>query len=429
VEPSVAQDSLFRSESLAARQLAWLGRPALALDPPALVTSVASVALAVATAALVTFGGYTRRVDLQGTVLPSTGLIAVVAPSAGRVDSISVHDGDTVTAGDPLYMLDLDTATKGGETQELVLKTLTSDRAMLRDEVERQQRFGVATRRQLELKVDNLKAQIEQASNQVATQQTFVTSLHAEYNKFVGLFQIHDTTLSEVDSHQQAWMQSEAALQQIRSTQLRLQAELGDGEYQLGTADITLSNDIDALRAKISAIDKEIANTEARRLIAIHAPGSGMVTSIAAYPGQAIVAAAPMLTIVPQHDSVQAELLAPSGAIGFVHVGARVLLRYSAFPYQKFGQYSGTVVSVSHAALRSAELEQLSPSAGHGDDAGPFYRVSVKPDQQRIVIDGREQALPVSMRVQGFVLLDRRPLYQWLLAPLYSFAHGTQARA
>ena len=47
---------------------------------------------------------------------------------------------------------------------------------------------------------------------------------------------------------------------------------------------------------------------------------------------------------------MQAELLAPSSAVGFIHQGGRVLLRYSAFPYQKFGEYGGTVVTVSDAA-------------------------------------------------------------------------------
>ena len=57
-----------------------------------------------------------------------------------------------------------------------------------------------------------------------------------------------------------------------------------------------------------------------------------------------------MLKIVPEHEPMQAELLAPSSAVGFIHPGGRVLLRYSAFPYQKFGEYWGTVMSVSRRA-------------------------------------------------------------------------------
>jgi hypothetical protein len=31
--------------------------------------------------ALITLGGYTRRVDMEGTVLPNTGVIAITVPS------------------------------------------------------------------------------------------------------------------------------------------------------------------------------------------------------------------------------------------------------------------------------------------------------------------------------------------------------------
>ena len=78
---TASQRGLFRQQSLRARELAWQGRPALPLGLPAAFTTFASIALAAATAALVTFGSYARRVDLQGTVLPNTGLITISAPT------------------------------------------------------------------------------------------------------------------------------------------------------------------------------------------------------------------------------------------------------------------------------------------------------------------------------------------------------------
>ena len=135
-----------------------------------------------------------------------------------------------------------------------------------------------------------------------------------------------------------------------------------------------------------------------------------------------------MLKIVPQHTSMQAQLLAPSSAIGFIHQGERVLLRYSAFPYQKFGEYGGIVATVSHAALTPDEVQTLLAGASAINQGGPFYRVIVEPDSPSVKIDGEDRPLPASMQVQAFVLLDRRPLYQWILQPVYDLAraaHGT----
>jgi membrane fusion protein len=119
---------------------------------------------------------------------------------------------------------------------------------------------------------------------------------------------------------------------------------------------------------------------------------------------------------------MQAHLLAPSSAIGFIQPGERVLLRYSAFPYQKFGEYGGTVVSVSHAALSADEVQGLMSGAPPTGQAGPFYRVIVEPDAQSVKIYGETRAVPASMQVQAYALLDRRPLYQWILSPLYDLA-------
>jgi len=123
---------------------------------------------------------------------------------------------------------------------------------------------------------------------------------------------------------------------------------------------------------------------------------------------------------------MQAKLLAPSSAIGFIHQGERVLLRYSAFPYQKFGEYWGTVLSISHAALSPEEVQNVTAGAPPVKQTGPFYRVVVEPDDQFVKVHGEERRLPASMQVQAYALLDRRPLYQWIVQPLYDIVRAAR---
>jgi membrane fusion protein len=219
-------------------------------------------------------------------------------------------------------------------------------------------------------------------------------------------------------------MQSQSKLQELESNRLRLGGELNDAQYQLATIAITTNDEIDGLKAKISEINEKLATGESRRSIEIHAPGAGVVTAIVAHPGQVVGVGTPMLKIVPKHISMQAELLAPSSAIGFIQQGERVLLRYSAFPYQKFGEYWGTVATVAHAALSPDEAQGLLAGASPSNQTGPFYRVVVRPDSQSLNIYGEDHPLPASMQVQAYALLDRRPLYQWILEPLYDIARA-----
>ena len=94
-------------------------------------------------------------------------------------------------------------------------------------------------------------------------------------------------------------------------------------------------------------------------------------------------------------------------------------LRYSAFPYQKFGQYWGTIIEISNAALQANELKTLVPNMPPADQSKTFYRVIVAPDRPDVIAYGRSEPLQASMQVDARVLLDQRPIYQWILEPLY----------
>jgi membrane fusion protein len=398
----------------------------VALGLPVAFTTLASVALAATTAALIAFGSYARRVDMEGAVLPSAGLITISAPTSGWIEALAVREGEVVKKGSLLYTLDLDTATKGGSTQQMIINVLTAERAMLSQEIDRKTRISEETQRELQQKTENLQAQIDQLGEQAATQQGFFKTIRDEYALFQGLLERRQASLNEVSSRRQTWMQSQSKLQELTSSKLRLQGELNEARYQLATIEITTSSDIDALKAKALEIDEKLATSEARRAIEIRAPGAGVVTAIAGYPGQTVGTGAPMLKIVPRDTRMHAQLLAPSSAIGFIQQGERVLLRYSAFPYQKFGEYWGTVISISHAALSPEEVQNATAGAPPVKQTGPFYRVVVEPDDQFVKVHGEERRLPVSMQVQAYALLDRRPLYQWIVQPLYDIARAAR---
>jgi membrane fusion protein len=410
---------LFRPQSLLARERAWQGRPTVALGLPAKFITLASLVFAAAIAALITFGSYARRVDMEGAVLPSAGLVAISSPSPGWIEALDVHEGEAVEEGDLLCTLDLDTSTKDGKTQQQIINAQTATREMLNQEIDRKTRMSEETRKQLLQKIENLKVQIEQLGGQITMHQGFFKTINKEYSLFLDLLERRQAAMNEVQSREQAWMQSQSKLQELESSKLRLIGELNDAQYQLATTAISTADEIDALKTRILDIDEKLANSKARRSIEIRAPEAGVVTAVVGHPGQAVVAGAPMLKIVPKHSSMHAELLAPSRAIGFIVKDERVLLRYSAFPYQKFGEYGGTIASISQAALKPDEVENLRAGAPPLKETGPFYRVVVNPDSQLVKVYGEERSLPANMQVQAYALLDRRPLYEWILDPLY----------
>ena len=424
---ATTQRNLYRPESFEARGLAWQGRAVFPLRHPVVITTFSSVALAAAAAALLIFGGYSRRVDMEGQVLPTMGVVAISAPSPGRVELLAVQEGEAVKKGAPLYTLDLDTATKDGGAQQRIIDAQTSGRAMLVQETQRKNQMSDRAEAELLEKIETLKSQKSQAAEQINVQQGLVTKVANDYNQSNILFGRHIVTVSELNARRQEWMQALARLQDLQTSDMRAQSELKEAQYQLATTRHTRADENDALKSKMLEIDEKLANAEARRSIDIRAPADGVVTSIVAHPGQTISAGAPMLKIVPRHASMQAELLAPSSAVGFIREGGRVLMRYSAYPYQKFGGYLGTVTAVSDAAISAEEAKLFLGGEAPTKQAGPFYRVIVTPDSQFARVYGEERKLPANMRVEAYALLDRRKLYELILEPIYEIgraAHG-----
>jgi len=283
------------------------------------------------------------------------------------------------------------------------------------------------TEKELRQKIETLNVQINQVGDQISVQQRLEKKVSKDYSDFVALVERRVVSLNEVTARQQAWMQALARLQDLESSKLRLQAELRDTRSQLATIVHTRSDEVDALKNKMLEINEKLANSEVHRLIEIRAPEDGVVAAVLAHPGQTVSTGTPMLKIVPGQAPMQAELLAPSNAVGFIHEGGRVLLRYSAFPYQKFGEYWGTVVSISRAALNAEEVKRLLAGVEARKQSDAFFRIIVKPDSQKVSIYGEERTLPAGMQVHAYALLDKRQLYEWVLEPLYDIGRATRA--
>ena len=250
-------------------------------------------------------------------------------------------------------------------------------------------------------------------------QESFEQRLRTEYQQYLSAFNRHMIPAAVMDARQQSWMAAQSSLQQLMSSKLRLQAELINAKYQASTNPNTAKNEIDDLKGKISTIDQSIATSEAHRAIEVRAPRAGVVTAIAAQPGQAVSRGARLLTIVPSEGTMVGQLLAPSAAVGFIHPGERVLLRYAGFPYQKFGQHRGVVQDVSRAALSGDEVRQW-PAGSAPTQSGEYYEITVLPDNQTVAAFGGQARIPANMQVNAYIMLDKRPLYQWILEPIYS---------
>lgn len=417
---------LFRHEVLAERQNQWVGSVVLA--PRAshrLFTMVAAVACA-GLVALLLLGHFTRTARLGGWLVPQEGVARVFAPRPGVVTAMHVREGAQVHKGDPLLNLsdELRSASLGA-TQALVMRRLQERRDSLADEqlqqrqLLAQQQTGLAGRIAA---LDSEHAQIE--SEMRLLKERALIAMRSEDLHRLQFDQgfISEQRLQLVRAERLEQQSRIAALERSRLAnrrdRLAAQAELRD-------LPLRAQRELGLLDRSISQLDQERAETEARREIVVTAPQDGNVTSIQAVAGTNADTAVPMLSIVPLHRHLEAHLYGPSRAIGFVRAGQRVLLRYQAYPYQKFGHHEGMVRSVSQSAVGPGELPR--ELAGLGALAGspgglvtePIYRITVSLDTPALESGGASLPLQPGMQLEADVSLERRRLVEWLLEPVF----------
>ncbi|BDT56839.1 hypothetical protein MasN3_03330 [Massilia varians] len=112
----------------------------------------------------------------------------------------------------------------------------------------------------------------------------------------------------------------------------------------------------------------------------------------------------------------------PSRAVGFIKPGMTALLRYQAFPYQKFGQHAARVREVATTSVRPEELPTSAAAMPGASQSEPVYRVRLELDQQTVRAYGTAMPLRSGMLVDASVMLERRKLYEWVLEPVFSIS-------
>ena len=178
------------------------------------------------------------------------------------------------------------------------------------------------------------------------------------------------------------------------------------------------SSQVAQLERSVSETRQQLTEVEGRRRVLITAPEAGRATLVTAGVGQNIAGNQPLLTLVPVNSELQARLYAPSSSIGFVQPGDVVLLRYQAFPYQKFGQHEGVVETVSTSAASPAELAEQ--SLGELPPGEPMFAIQVRLKSGTVLANGQARPLQSGMRLEADILQERRKLYEWMLEPLFS---------
>ncbi|MBO9716509.1 MAG: HlyD family efflux transporter periplasmic adaptor subunit [Pseudoxanthomonas sp.] len=409
---------LFRREALEARRHGWLGGISLA-QPVGVRVLVLGATLAAAAVVLFLFlGTYTRRSTVTGQLVPTGGLSTVLAPATGFVSRLDVAEGSQVRRGQTLAVVAVPRATVAeGDTQAALEQRLVRRREGLVEGWQAQRQLQDAQGAGLRVQLAVAQRELAQVEAEAGTrreqiriaEETLQRLRQLQDQRYVSLLQI-----KQQESSALSWRGEMQALQRqaiaVRRTIAQLRQSLQELPGQARASDA-------GLERELAQLEQEQVETRARGALTVNAPVTGAVSAQLVKPGQAVQAGQPLLSLLPDGSGLEAELLVPSRAIGFIAPGDAVLLRYRAFPYQKFGHQRGRVARISRSALGPGEVGALT---GDARTSEPYYRVTVSLARQAVTAFGREEPLRPGMVLDADILGERRRLIEWVFEPLYS---------
>jgi membrane fusion protein len=404
---------LFRQEAIDAQREKLLGEVSLARPVPTWVFTALALAFAALLVGFMFWGEYTRRERVEGFVALDEGAAPILAPEAGTLVELMVHEGDEVPAGSPIARLSLERGTASGATSaDLVQRELSMRVANLEAEKEGVRLLAEQQKEQLRRRVDDLKKELAQADAEIRLQTSRVASAREDFQRTQQLVKdgfVSDTAMTAKRNEQ---LDQQVKLETLRRGRATIERDLRSAQSDLPTVDLRARQQIDQLMRERGELQQSLVQEESRRETVIRAPIAGIVTNIAVARGASLAADAPVATVLPAGSGLKAQLLVPTRAIGFVQPGNEVVMRYDAFPFQRFGQYRGTVRDVSRTVWSPGER------VGPMTVREPVYRIDVKLDRQTVAAGGQEVALRPGMLVNADILLERRSVFEWIFEPV-----------
>lgn len=415
--------SLFRAEALEAKSHNAFGNLRLGRSVSGWLITAVVVAMAAALIAFGLYGEASRKTRVVGLLLPVGGAINLTAPVGGRLQSVAAIEGQVVQAGDVLFVIDLDHQSASGVTAALVASQLQTRLASLVDE-RRQRQVQAALRhdavaerlRNLQSEKSKLDEEINLQSRRKALAQT---TLAQQQNLAAARF-ISNAHLNQA---QEQLIDQDARFAGLERQRLSLKRDQIALASEMTQIDAALANDIASLDRSSAALEQEIAENAARREMVITASQAGRVTASPLAVGQTVLAGQSLATLQPAGTELEAQLYAPSRAIGFVQNGQAAQLRLDAYPYQKFGLQHATVSSVSESALAPNELPPaVQARYGSRLSGEALYRITLHLARQSIAVYGKEEALKSGLAVEADIVQERRRIAEWMFEPILAFA-------
>jgi len=417
-----APSPLFRPEAVAAVQEQRFGNVLIHQPWGHHIAALVAGLLVVLIAAFAYFGTYTRKATVRGLLMPEHGMLRLTAVGAGLLTQVRAVEGQPIEKGDVLFVISGERLSGAGGTQAMIAEQLGQRlNLLLRNRTLADERLK-GQLHMLDARLATIASELHQFAEEVRLLERRAELAKVQLGRQQELVDAGFISVAQLQQTEDGWLILQGQLQGNRRARASLERERTGLLAQRQEAELRHRSEMSEVDSATALVKQEQAENQARSESVNVAPYAGTLTGLSAQVGQQVNAGALLASLIPQGATLFAHLYAAPRQAGFIEPGQKVLMRYAAYPYQKFGMAHGRVVDVAKSPYATQELPAHIATVlqGQGASAELYYQVTVALDSPDIALYGQPQPLQAGMLLEADVLQDRRRLYEWALEPLYS---------
>ena len=412
-------NKLFREEVLKEKTNKWVGEIVIIRPLSFTFYSVFSLILILIIVIFFMYGSYTKKTSVQGQLIPNRGLVKVYSIDAGIILKKYVEEGQNIKKGDVLYEISLERIGTQGDIQDAISSQVKLRNLSLKNELAQVKISQNNEKLEIKNKINTYKVDLVNINNLIESQKNRVDIAENLLSRYKTLLQTDSITFEQYQQKKDILLEQDSMLQELVRNKNSILSDLKQQEIIINGLNANQDQHLEQLNRDIALTNQELTEAQSKGNLIIKASSSGIATAINIQEGQFVNNSTVLLSIIPKNSDLVAEFYVPSNMIGFIKIGDKVLLRYEAYPYQKFGHANGEISTISKVSLLSSDLPNVSAIFPQQKSV---YIVKAKLENQSIMTYGNQQKLQVGMTFEADVLREKRSVFEWVFEPLISIS-------
>lgn len=410
VERRKTEQALFRRKATQAVGYRLFSGVTIAMPPSATVGLIVSFWVVAALIAAVVVVEVPLRSRAVGVLVPSGGLVDVVASQSGRVEGVYVVAGEVVPDDRLLLRITSgDGSTQGQPAAKMHLQSLRSELHLLEKVYLHEKQLATDRWQALQEDLQAADLQLRLGENVLATYAEQLQLREVQFERSRALANDGHIARDEYDRQVAALLSSRAGkteteLRVVEFEQNLVMLKRSTGELRELEAQQAVRHaiEVERLQREIVAADYSFSGE-------YRASENARIAHLLVVPGAVVKAGQVLAKLRRIESTLEVWLYVSTSQARMLQPGQPVEIRLDAYPQAVFGTFSATVLSVSGVALLPTEIDVplMIP--------GPVFEVRAALDDDQIEYANANWSLQPGISFQADIVQQRLRLYEWLL--------------